>query len=215
MLRPPAAVLTGADFTELLETAGISITLMPTAFWHSWVQELHLSRRPLPATLRLVSIGGETVQPAMYALWRELAGGRVRWFNTYGPTEATVEATLHEPALGLVAPLSDLDLPIGRPLANTRVYVLDRHLNPVPIGAPGELYIGGLGLARGYLGRAALTAERFVPDPFGGEMCPESLVARWARPGRQVFNTYGPTEATVSASLAELKAGDPVTIGVP
>ena len=169
VLRPPAALLTGADFTELLDTGGISITLMPTAFWHSWVQELHLSRRPLPATLRLVSIGGETVQPAMYALWRELAGGRVRWFNTYGPTEATVEATLHEPAAGLVASVSDLDLPIGRPLANTRVYVLDRHLNPVPVGAPGELYIGGVGVARGYLGRAALTAERFVPDPFGGE----------------------------------------------
>ena len=169
VLRPPAPMLTGADFTELLDAGRISLTLLPTAFWHSWVQELHLSRRPLPATLRLVSIGGETVQPAMYALWRELGVRGVRWCNTYGPTETTVEATLHEPAAGDDGPTSGLDLPIGRPLANTRVYVLDRHLNPVPTGVPGELYIGGEGLARGYLGRAGLTAERFVPDPFSGE----------------------------------------------
>jgi amino acid adenylation domain-containing protein len=91
-----------------------------------------------------------------------LARGSCLW-NLYGPTEATVWSTVHE-----VQP-QEGSISIGRPLANMQTYVLDAHGQPVPIGVPGELYIGGVGLARGYLNRPELTAERFIPNPFSSE----------------------------------------------
>ncbi len=182
VLRDPGPPSTGAEFMELLERDRVSIVFLPTAFWHIWVEELHFTRRSLPRELRLVSIGGERVQPAAFAHWRELGGAAaIRWFNTYGPTEVTVEATLYEPEITPRASGAVDDVPIGRPIANIRAYVLDPYLNPVPVGVSGELYVGGAGLARGYLGQPGLTAERFVPDPFG-----EDAGARLYRTGDRV-----------------------------
>src|SRR4029453_3084254 len=101
-------------------------------------------------------LAGEALPAALVRQW---AAGR-RVFNAYGPTGTTVWGTVHACAAGPDAP------PIGAPIANTRVYVLDALQRPVPIGVPGELYLAGDGLARGYLNRPGLTAERFVPDPF-------------------------------------------------
>jgi amino acid adenylation domain-containing protein len=123
---------------------------------------------------RALVLGGESLPAEAVAGWRRLAGP-MDVFNEYGPTEAVVGCCVYrlpadaEPGAGVPAPGPVPSLvPIGRPIANTRLYLLDGALWPVPSGAVGELYIGGDGLARGYLGRPELTAQSFLPDPFGG-----------------------------------------------
>ncbi|MGW3604859.1 amino acid adenylation domain-containing protein [Micromonospora sp. NPDC005161] len=162
----------------------------------------------LPAW-RTVLCGGEAVPVALAARW---APGR-RFFNGYGPTETTV--------LAVSGPLSATEtepVPIGRPLPNHRAYVVDVTLDPVPPGEIGELLIGGPGLADGYLGRPALTAERFVPDPFSGlpgerlyrtgdlvRLDPDGRIAYLGRADRQVKIRGQRIElGEVEAVLAEL-----------
>ncbi len=143
----------------------ITVMDLPTAYWHEWVYALPSMTEKVPAGLRLVIVGGEKASPEAYSTWHKLVGNKVRWINTYGPAEASIVATAYELKLqpGDEAPVR---LPIGRPVANARVYLLDPDLNPVPVGVPGELHIGGAGVARGYLNLPELTAEKFIADPF-------------------------------------------------
>ncbi|MCC3422541.1 MAG: amino acid adenylation domain-containing protein [Microcoleus sp. PH2017_01_SCD_O_A] len=146
------ALLAGSDLIEVLRDRAITHIELPVAV---------LGVVPFEelSTLQTIIVGGETVSVDVVAKW---APGR-RFFNAYGPTESTVCATIAE--------CTDSQEPpsIGRPIANTQVYLLDAHLQLVPIGIPGEIYIGGAGLARGYLNRPELTAERFIPNPFSNE----------------------------------------------
>jgi amino acid adenylation domain-containing protein/non-ribosomal peptide synthase protein (TIGR01720 family) len=158
----PNDLLTGAELLALIERERLTVLDLPTAYWHEWVYELSLAPQPLPPSLRLVIVGGEKVSAERYASWQKVGGAHVRWLNTYGPSEGTIIASIYEP------PDQSLsgEVPIGRPLANDQLYILDRDLRPVPIGVPGELHIGGAGVARGYLNQPQLTSERFIPDPF-------------------------------------------------
>jgi amino acid adenylation domain-containing protein len=114
----------------------------------------------VPATARVVNLAGEPLKRALAdAVYS--AGPVERLYNLYGPSEDTTYSTV-----SLVGRDTAAEPTIGRPVVNTRAYVLDARMRPAPVGVPGELYLGGEGLARGYLGRPALTAERFVPDPF-------------------------------------------------
>ncbi|WP_146607641.1 non-ribosomal peptide synthetase, partial [Spongiactinospora gelatinilytica] len=133
-----------------------------------------------PHVPRLVLLGGEAVPKALWRRLRETPGLLTHDF--YGPTEFTVDAFGSRPA-------ASEDPVIGRPIANTRAYVLDGGLRPVPPGVPGELYLAGTGIARGYLNRPGLTAARFVADPFGGggRMYRTGDVARWRADGTMEF----------------------------
>ncbi|WP_280450745.1 non-ribosomal peptide synthase/polyketide synthase, partial [Nocardia cyriacigeorgica] len=138
------------------------------------------------ASLRHLHCGGEALTPDLLAALRSGFPGAVH--NSYGPTEAAISAVFHE----FTDPdsESDRDVAIGRPCWNTRAYVLDGRLRPVPIGVTGELYLAGDQLARGYQGRAALTAERFVADPFGAPgrlMYRTGDLVRWNRHGDLVY----------------------------
>ncbi|HET7463931.1 MAG TPA: amino acid adenylation domain-containing protein, partial [Longimicrobium sp.] len=154
-----------ADLVEVIESAGVTGLEVPTAFWHEWVRETAQEGTRLPASLRFVIVGGERVIPDRLREWAALG---VPLVHVFGLTETSVTTTTLHVAAGDDASARWSNLPIGRPIANTRVYVLDAALQPVPAGVYGELYIGGDGVARGYRGRAALTAERYFPDPLAG-----------------------------------------------
>jgi natural product biosynthesis luciferase-like monooxygenase protein len=110
--------------------------------------------------LRAMMVGGEALSPPQAQSLGELVLGKL--INMYGPTETTVWSSTYTVAG------DETTIPIGRPIANTAMYVLDHHMQPVPVGTPGDLYVGGKGVARGYWKRPDLTADRFVRDPFGG-----------------------------------------------
>lgn len=123
-----------------------------------------VSAAAAPGTTRAFIIGGENLSAEGLRFWRETAP-RIRLINEYGPTETVVGCCIYEVLPG---DPPNGSVPIGRPIANTELYVLDERLAPVPVGETGELYIGGVGVGRGYLNRPELTRERFLPDPFSG-----------------------------------------------
>ncbi|WP_436961369.1 amino acid adenylation domain-containing protein [Streptomyces sp. SudanB182_2057] len=129
---------------------------------HLEVLTLGLSADQADRLASVLVVAGEALTRRVVREWAGLAPS-VPIINEYGPTEASVGTCIH-PVDG---PVRTQVVPIGRPLPNVSMYVLDEHLEPVPAGTPGELYVGGTGLARGYAGRPALTAERFLPDPYG------------------------------------------------
>jgi amino acid adenylation domain-containing protein len=167
VFRDRQTPLEPVEFMRWIERKKISVLDLPTAYWHELVHGLEKKGQSLPQSLRLVIVGGEKASAAALRSWTGISRGRVRWINTYGPSEATVIATSWEPRPG--DERTERDLPIGRPIANTRIHLLDANLSPVGAGVTGELYIGGAGVARGYLNRPIETAEKFIPDPFSDE----------------------------------------------
>ncbi len=173
VLPPPGIIMAGELMGDILHDQRISHALIPPTALAS------LTARDFPA-LRTLIVGGEACPPDLVSHW---SAGR-RMVNAYGPTEITACATMSSPLVDAEIP------PIGRPVRNAKLYVLDPGLRPVPIGVPGELYIAGPGLARGYLNRPGLTAERFVANPFGpagNRMYRTGDIVRWRADGNLIF----------------------------
>ncbi|MBD8455201.1 non-ribosomal peptide synthetase, partial [Serratia rubidaea] len=155
---------------------------------------------PTPAQPVIALVGGEPVPPA---LWRELASCDVtRYYNVYGPTECTVNATV-------AAITQECPVPhIGLPLVNSQIYILDEHLRLTPAGVAGEICIGGAGVARGYLNRPELTAERFIADPFvdGGRLYRSGDLGRWRPDGTLEY--LGRNDAQVKLRGFRIEPGE-------
>ncbi len=147
----------------------LTVLDLPTAFWHQMVAEVATAKVILPDSLRLIIIGGERALPESVRLWQQRIEKKPSLINTYGPTEATVVATIYQLPASVPLDRKWQELPIGQAIPNVQTYLLDKYLQPVPLGVPGELHLGGTGLARGYLYRPDLTADQFVPNPFGDD----------------------------------------------
>uniref|UniRef100_UPI0012B699F1 non-ribosomal peptide synthetase n=1 Tax=Parafrankia discariae TaxID=365528 RepID=UPI0012B699F1 len=190
--------------TDFLAEQGVDFMILPPVL---------LAALPegavLPAGGTLLA-GTERVSPELVGRY----SGSVRMFNAYGPTEVTVNSTL-----GLCSPEGVVGgvVPIGVPDPGTRVYVLDGYLRLVPPGVPGELYIGGLGVARGYVGRSGLTASRFVADPFvlGERVYRTGDVVRWTEDGRLVFLGRSDDQVKVRGYRIEPGEVESVLAGAP
>ncbi|MBN8226492.1 amino acid adenylation domain-containing protein [Corallococcus macrosporus] len=193
VLAPLEDLMPGEPLRKLLRDEALTVISLTPATLAATAPE------GLPA-LRTVISGGEALPPEVVARW---APGRT-FVNTYGPTEATVMATLTECTADGRVPS------IGRPLANVRVYVLDARGGLVPVGVKGELHLGGVGVARGYAGRPALTAERFVPDAFSGEagarLYRTGDVVRWREDGTLEF--VGRADAQVKVRGFRIELGE-------
>jgi amino acid adenylation domain-containing protein/thioester reductase-like protein len=200
-LPAPDALLFGEPLVQLLKEQAVSVVTLPPAVLAA------LPAAELPA-LRTLVVAGEACPLDLAARW---AAGR-HFVNAYGPTETTVCATL-------AAWQGGDRLPIGGPIANTRVYVLDAHMRPVPVGLSGELYVSGVGLARGYLRRPALTAERFLPDPFssqpGARLYRTGDVVRWLPDGALEYLGRADDQVKVRGFRIELGEVEAALAGHP
>lgn len=196
------------DFIDWAGREGITVFDLPTAFWNELVHGLTAVGAGLPGSLRLTVVGGEKASRATLDAWCGIPGAeRVTWLNTYGPTETTVTVSVYQLMHGSEA--GEGDPPIGKPIANTRFYVLDQHFAPTPIGVPGELFIGGAGVARGYLGRPELTARAFLRDPFATDpdarMYRTGDIVRYASDGALSFVGRNDNQVKVSGFRIELE----------
>lgn len=164
VLRTDEMLNSAKDFLEACREQRLTVLDLPTSYWGQLTAQLEEHGLDFPPLVRLVILGGEKAHAEKIEIFKRHIGANVRVVNTYGPTETTIVATSWElpqdPGFQL------FDVPIGRPIDNTKVYVLDQRQRPVPVGVQGELYIGGAGVARGYLNRPDLTREKFVPNPF-------------------------------------------------
>jgi amino acid adenylation domain-containing protein len=160
VLRNNEMLVSPKEFLRVCAEQGVTLLALPTTYWHELTTDMPAWQRV--SGLRLVFFGGDKAMPERVRAFVEGTRGRVRLIDAYGPAEATVTATMGEFDHDHLAE----EIGIGRPLANTELYVFDKSLQPVPIGVMGELLIGGVRVARGYWKRPDVTAEQFIPHPF-------------------------------------------------
>ena len=165
-----AELWTPTEFPQKVAEFGITVINPLPAYLRQVMRGLvEEGEKTQVSEIKLIMIGGDAMLPEDIHLLRQSPISSRRLMHCYGPTEATIYATNIEIPARIEGTIFERKVPIGRPVDRRKVYILDTQLNPVPVGVPGEIYIGGDGLARGYLNRPDLTAEKFLPDPFSRE----------------------------------------------
>jgi amino acid adenylation domain-containing protein/non-ribosomal peptide synthase protein (TIGR01720 family) len=165
---PGAVAQDVGALADALDDARISVLNMTPSQFSALCDYVEQFKPSALATTRILVLGGELFPMALARRAAQIIPDGCRLYNEYGPTETTISSAIFRVAPAVLAHADDRPgVPIGPPIGNTQFYLLDARFQPVPIGLPGNLYIGGVGLAREYFGRPALTAERFVPNPFG------------------------------------------------
>jgi amino acid adenylation domain-containing protein len=153
-----------AQLCEIINQEKINILNLPTAFWHQLVTDINLIKGKLNPELRLIMIGGEKLSPSSYETWIEEIGVHPVLLNSYGTNQTTMTNLVYEPKPFENKDKLPLSIPIGRPLPNTKVYILDENKLPVPISVPGELYVSGAGIGMEFYGEE--NSEKFIINPF-------------------------------------------------
>ena len=174
VVRPLERADSANELSHLIDTLQITAVHLATAYWHQWVDLMVATDSQVPSSLRLMVVTGEKVSVDHYQRWQTISDHDVLWCNAYGPTEATVTATVFVPE----ADFSAANMPIGKPLPGYSAAIFDKDLNEVAVGETGQLFIGGPALADGYLNRPELTqAAFFEREDSDGE------TQRWYRTG--------------------------------
>ena len=176
------------NFIDWVTEEGITHTFLPTAICKYLIQ----SGKEVPSNLKVLTGGDDlgTLEAVPFTI-----------YNNYGPTEATVVSTVFK----VDQPYTERNIPIGKPLSNKEIYILDDQLNPLPVGYAGEIYIGGAGIARGYINREDLTAANFIPNPFGGgRLYKTGDMAKWLADGNIEFIGRSDFQVNIRGQRIEL-----------
>lgn len=168
VIRPRGRADQRNELSSLVNRFGITAVHLATAYWHSWVDLMVAAGERVPQSLRLVIATGEKVSVAHYRRWQSIADHELLWCNAYGPTEATVTATVYIPDRAFNQDSSAGNMPIGKPLPGYSAYILDQDRNVLNVGETGELCIGGPALACGYHKRPELTQTAFIEVAIDG-----------------------------------------------
>ncbi len=204
VLCPRELLLEPAQLYALMRQEAVDAAEFVPAVMRALVAHLEQSAQRLDF-MKLLVVGSDSWHADEYTQFRRCCGPQTRLVNSYGVTEATIDSTYFE---ARVLPVEE-PLPIGRPFANVRLYILDEQGQPAPVGVAGELFIGGAGVARGYHHRPALTASRFVPDPFGppgGRLYRTGDRARYRRDGEVEF--LGRTDHQIKLRGYRIEVGE-------
>jgi amino acid adenylation domain/thioester reductase domain len=219
VIHPEPAALTGEALLRYCAEHRITTVDAPSSLWQRWAQDLAGGPYAVPADLTRMMVGGEPVPVARLREWVVATGARVRLYNHYGPTEATVCATTYATDDAREIGPAVIELPIGTPLPNVRAYVLDRRGQLAPAGVVGELYLAGAGVARGYANRPAATAAAFLPDPYadepGARMYRTGDLARWNNDGQLEFLGRADQQVKIRGRRIELGEVEAALSGCP
>ena len=219
VLRRNVKEISAAELLSECGRLGVTKMDLPASYWHQMAEEVSQSGSSVPRSIRTMVVGGDSPSMEKAKAFVAAVNHPMHVFNAYGPTEATVLATLYEVPLNHDQLDTLSRIPIGRPINNTRVYILDSDLKVVPARVFGELYIGGAGLARGYLNRPEFSAEKFIPNPFsdkpGARLYRTGDIARYLPNGDIEFAGRIDQQVKVRGFRIELSEIENLLLGHP